>query len=103
MNLSSTLLLAAEGATSGTAVTTEGGFLLRNAWIIPVFPFVSFWLILFFGKRLPKKGAEIGIAAVGIAFALAVITGVQWIDHRDNFNLATASAAEGGSEVSARR
>jgi NADH-quinone oxidoreductase subunit L len=52
---------------------------LRNAWIIPVVPVVSFWLILFFGKRLPKKGAEIGVAALGICFVLSVALAGQWI------------------------
>ena len=37
-------------------------------------------LILFFGKRLPDKGgSEIGIAAVGICFVLALGIGVGWI------------------------
>ena len=42
---------------------------LRNAWLIPAIPVLSFWLILFFGKKLPRKGSEIGIAALAIAFA----------------------------------
>ena len=36
-------------------------------------------LILFFGKRMPRGGSEIGIAAVGIAFILAILTAGQWI------------------------
>ncbi len=84
------LLLAAE---AGSSVTTAGGFFLRNAWIIPVLPFASFVLILFFGKRMPKGGSEIGVAAVGLAFVLALLVGVQWIDHRDNYE-GTAHAAE---------
>src|SRR5918996_1613400 len=55
--------------------------MLENAWIIPLIPAASFFLILFFGKRLPRKGSELGIAAVGIAFVLAIATNVQWFDH----------------------
>jgi NADH-quinone oxidoreductase subunit L len=54
---------------------------LENAWIIPLIPAASFFLILFFGKRRPRKGSEIGLAAVGIAFVLAIATNVQWFDH----------------------
>ena len=45
---------------------------LEHAWLIPLIPAASFLLILFFGKRMPYKGAEIGIAALAICFALAV-------------------------------
>ncbi len=55
--------------------------MLRNAWIIPVIPAASFFLILLFGKRLPRKGSELGIAAVGAAFVLALVTQVQWFQH----------------------
>ena len=41
--------------------------MLDYAWIIPLIPAASFFLILFFGKRMPRKGSEIGIAAVGLA------------------------------------
>ena len=58
--------------------------MLDNAWVIPLIPAASFWLILFFGKRLPRKGSEIGIAAVGLAFVLALATNVQWYDHVDD-------------------
>ena len=58
--------------------------MLDYAWIIPLLPAASFFLILFFGKKLPRKGSEIGIAAVGIAFALALATNVSWWDHVDN-------------------
>ena len=53
--------------------------MLKYAWVIPALPALSFVLILFFGKRMPKKGSEIGIAAVGIGFALALVAGGQWI------------------------
>ena len=82
----SSLLLAADVAT-GPSQTSDANWFLENAWIIPLLPAISFVGILFFGKRLPQKGSELGIAAVGIAFVLAVITGIAWMDHRDNFEV----------------
>jgi NADH-quinone oxidoreductase subunit L len=52
---------------------------LRNAWIIPALPAASFVIILLLGKRFPKKGSEVGIAAVTVAFVLAVLTAIAWI------------------------
>ena len=52
---------------------TSGNFATENAWLIPVLPFVAFFGILFFGKRLPKKGTEIGILAVGASLALSLV------------------------------
>ncbi|MCJ7438164.1 MAG: hypothetical protein MUP97_10425, partial [Acidimicrobiia bacterium] len=63
--------------------------MLDAVWIVPALPAASFLVILFFGKRLPKKGAGIGIAAVGASFVLSCITAAQWIDR--------VSAAEGHS------
>jgi NADH-quinone oxidoreductase subunit L len=57
---------------------------LSNAWIIPALPAVSFILILFFGKKLPGRGAELGIAAVGASFVLSVVAVIQWIDRVEN-------------------
>src|SRR5690606_19227878 len=57
---------------------------LENAWIIPLVPAASFFLILLFGKRLPRKGSELGIAAVAIAFVLALVVNVQWLDRVEN-------------------
>jgi NADH-quinone oxidoreductase subunit L len=54
--------------------------MLDSAWLIPSLPAISFFLVIFFGKRMPKKGAEIAIAAVGASFVLACITAVEWID-----------------------
>ena len=67
-------------------ITHGGSWFLRNVWLIPLLPALSFVGILFFGKRLPRGGSELGIAALGIAFVLALLTGAAWIDHRDNFH-----------------
>ncbi len=38
-----------------------------TAWIIPLLPFLAFWLILFFGRRLPGRGAYVAIGAMLLA------------------------------------
>ena len=70
------LTMAAESAHD-----TPVGIFLDHAWVIPAIPFVSFLLILGFGKRMPKGGSRIGIAALGLAWAGAVAVLVQWIQY----------------------
>jgi len=55
-------------------------WILDNLWLVPLIPFASFWLILFFGKALPRKGSEIGVAALGIDWALCAWAVVAWIN-----------------------
>ena len=90
--------LAADAVSEVSTVTSEANWFLENAWIIALLPAVSFLLILFFGKRMPNKGAEFGITAVAIAFLLSIITGIAWLDHRDNheFHADEKSYAEDG-------
>ena len=52
---------------------------LEHAYLIPIIPAISFWLILLVGKRLPFKGSEIGITAIGVTFVLAMATTIQWV------------------------
>ena len=68
--------------------------MLNYGWIIPAIPAVSFVLILFFGKHLPRKGSEIGILAVGASFVLSCVAVYQWIQRVDN--------ATGGKEGALR-
>ena len=63
---------------AGEVVVYDSWF-YDNAWLIPALPAASFVLILLFGKRLPYKGAEIGITAVLSAFVLALLTTFAWI------------------------
>jgi NADH-quinone oxidoreductase subunit L len=70
--------------------------MLRNAWLIPLLPALSFVVILLFGKRLPRKGAEVGIAAVGASLVMACIAAWQWIDRVED------AAGSGGGEEHAR-
>jgi NADH-quinone oxidoreductase subunit L len=72
---------------------------LENAWLVPLIPAVSFVVILLLGSRFPRKGAEIGIAAVGASFVLSVGAAYQWINRvRD----AEGSEGEGGLEHALR-
>src|ERR1041385_2890777 len=50
----------------------------RNAWLIPLPPAPSFFVILFFGKKMPRKGAESGIASVGASFLMACYVAYRW-------------------------
>jgi NADH-quinone oxidoreductase subunit L len=55
-------------------------WIFENIWIVPALMAASFVVILSFGKRLPFKGSEVGIAAVGISFVLSCFAAYQWID-----------------------
>lgn len=46
---------------------------LGYSWVIPVLPFISFALIIFVGKRLPGKGAELGILAIATSLLLSIL------------------------------
>jgi NADH-quinone oxidoreductase subunit L len=69
---------------------------LENIWVIPAVTFVSFWLILFFGKRLPRHGSEIGVGALALVFVLSCVAVLQW-----NARPATEVVPTAGQEVHA--
>lgn len=45
----------------------------NNAWLIVALPFLSVILIAAVGKRLPKKGSEIGVLNIGLAAIFSVM------------------------------
>jgi NADH-quinone oxidoreductase subunit L len=55
-------------------------FFLDHAWLVPLIPALSFVVILLFGKRFPRDGAEVGILAVGASFVLSCGAALQWIN-----------------------
>jgi NADH-quinone oxidoreductase subunit L len=57
----------------------SAGWFLENAWLIPVVPAVAFALIIFFGKKMPMKGSEFGVASIAASTVLAVGVAYQWI------------------------
>jgi NADH-quinone oxidoreductase subunit L len=48
-----------------------------HAWLIPALPAASALVIMLFGRRMARGGAEVGIAAIGVAFVLAVLVAVE--------------------------
>ena len=76
---------------SGVAeVVQASGWFLENAWIVPIIPAVAFFLIIFFGKKLPMKGSELGILSMLATLFFSAMAVWQWID-------AVNSAPEGSA------
>jgi len=69
-------VLAEEGGAAAEIVHAAPNWFAQNAWLVPLLPFLSAPLILFFGKRTPGKGPIYGIVAVGASFLLSL--GVLW-------------------------
>ncbi|MDE0655637.1 MAG: proton-conducting transporter membrane subunit, partial [Acidimicrobiaceae bacterium] len=84
MNVLAAALAAAEETVAyGPSSVDSAGFFLDFAWLVPLLPALSFAGILLFGKRLPRKGSELGVAAVAGSFVLSVGAAITWIGHRD--------------------
>ncbi len=45
---------------------------MEIAWLVPILPIISFVLIVAFGKRLPWKGAELGLLSVGAGLIISI-------------------------------
>jgi NADH-quinone oxidoreductase subunit L len=68
-------------ATEAVTHAAEAG-LAEKAWLIPLLPALSFLVILFFGKKLPRGGSESGILAVGLSFVISVFVAIDWISNQ---------------------
>ncbi|MGE7603884.1 NADH-quinone oxidoreductase subunit L [Peribacillus sp. NPDC097675] len=51
--------------------------MMENAWVIPIFPLVSFVILLLYGRRWREKGAYIGILLTLTSFILSVFVLVE--------------------------
>ncbi len=72
--------------------------MLDKVWILPALMVGAFVATLFFGKRLPRKGAEIGTAAVLLCLVLSLVSVFQW-SNRETVVHATEHSAD-ASETS---
>jgi len=66
-------------ATETAEVVLSSGWFLEHAYIIPLIPTLAFLLIIFFGKRMPMKGSEFGIASMVGALVFSGGAAYQWI------------------------
>ncbi len=71
------------------------GWFLENAWLIPVVPAIAFALIIGFGKRLPYRGSEVGIASMVVSLFLSIGAVVQWMQRVNAADGAHAAAGGG--------
>ena len=57
--------------------------MIRFTWIIAALPLASAALIFFLGKRIPGRGAFIGIAAMGAGLVLSLLVLSQFVRNGD--------------------
>jgi NADH-quinone oxidoreductase subunit L len=69
----------AEATEAATEVALKSGWFLEHAWVVPVIPALSFFIIIFFGNRMPKKGSEFGVASMLGSLVFAGGAAYQWI------------------------
>ena len=67
------LLFAQEHGGEVVQEATKDGFITDYMWLVPLLPFLSFFTVLFFGKKLPGKGHSVGIFAVGAALFISLL------------------------------
>ena len=68
----------AEASTVAHEALSSGWF-LEHAFLIPIIPAVAFALIIFFGKKLPMKGSELGVLSMVASLVFSVGAALQWI------------------------
>ncbi|MGI8774774.1 MAG: NADH-quinone oxidoreductase subunit L [Actinomycetota bacterium] len=72
------LILAAEETHE---VATHPGVFTELTWLVPLLPFLAFFVILFFGKKLPGRGHAIGIGAIAVSLIVSLIAFVELASH----------------------
>ena len=86
------IALRAEAEGPQGALDLSSGFFLDHLWLAALIPAIGFLLILFFGKKLPMKGSEIGLLSMASALVVTTGAGIQWINRVDS---AAAHGEEG--------
>lgn len=66
------------------ALELSSGWFLENLWLAALIPAVGFALIMLFGKRMPMKGSEFGLASMAASLVVTTGAGIQWINRVDS-------------------
>jgi NADH-quinone oxidoreductase subunit L len=74
------------------ALGLPAGWFLDNLWLAALIPGIAFALIILFGKRMPMKGSEFGLASMAASLVIASGAAYQWIQR---VNAADDHAVEG--------
>lgn len=73
------------------ALDLSSGWFLENLWLAALIPAIGFALIMAFGKKMPMKGSEFGLASMAASLVVATGAGLQWMSRVDS-----AEAEHGG-------
>ncbi len=66
------------------AAELSSGWFLDNAWLVGLIPVIGFAIIIMFGKRLPMKGAEIGLASMAASVVVSAGAMYQWMQRTNS-------------------
>ena len=80
-------------AETSEVLDLTSGWFLENAWLAGLLPVIGFALIIGIGKRMPMKGAEIGLVSMAATLVVTVGAAIQWMQR--------VNSAEGHGEEAA--
>jgi NADH-quinone oxidoreductase subunit L len=76
VNIQRALIFAQEhGGETDTAETVlDPGLIGGFVWLVPLLPILSFFVILFFGKRMKDRGHVLGILSIGAGLFISLVS-----------------------------
>lgn len=66
------------------ALHLSSGWFLENLWLVALIPAIGFALIMAFGKKMPMKGSEFGLASMVGSLVVATGAAIQWMNRVDS-------------------
>ena len=79
VNLQELILFAQEhgGETESAETVLDPGVIGGFAWLVPLLPILSFFVIMFFGNRMKNRGHAVGIFSVGAGLLISLVSFVE--------------------------